>query len=120
MTQRNNLYRRSSGIYVLRITVPSRYRVQLGQREIHASARTTDLSAAKAVALHLMARWHSCISELNQVNETKVLEGSPLVAGVGFISIQDCCETFEVAAELVLQEILNNNIFVACRLNAQR
>jgi integrase len=119
VTQRNNLYRRSSGIYVLRITVPVRYRVQLGQREIHASTQTTDHSAAKAVALHLLAQWHSCIGELNQVNETKVIEGSPLLTGAGFISIQDFCETFEVAAELVLQEILNNNIFVACRLNAQ-
>lgn len=119
MTQRNNLYRRSSGIYVLRITVPARYRVQLGQREIHASTRTTDHSAAKAVALHLLARWHSSMSELNLVNETKVIEGSPLLTGAGFISIQDFCETFEVSAELVLQEILNNNIFVACRLNAQ-
>ena len=119
MTQRNNLYRRSSGIYVLRITVPARYRVQLGQREIHASTRTTDHSAAKAVALHLLARWHSCMSELNQVNETKVIEGSPLLAGAGFISIQVFCETFEVATELVLQEALNNNIFIACRLNAQ-
>lgn len=119
MTQRNNLYRRSSGIYVLRITVPARYRAQLGQREIHASTGTSDHSAAKAVALHLLARWHSCMCELNLVNETKVIEGSPLLTGAGFISIQDFCETFEVAAELVLQEILNNNIFVACRLNAQ-
>lgn len=119
MTQRNNLYRRSSGIYVLRITIPARYRVQLGQSEIHASTRTTDHSAAKAVALHLLARWHSCMGELNLVNETKVIEGSPLLTGAGFISIRDFCETFEVAAELVLQEILNNNIFVACRLNAQ-
>ena len=119
MTQRNNLYRRSSGIYVLRITVPARYRAQLGQREIHSSTRTTDHSEAKAVALHLLARWHSCMSELNLVNETKVIEGSPLLTGAGFISIQDFCETFEVSAEFVLQEILNNNIFVACRLNAQ-
>lgn len=59
------------------------------------------------------------MSELNLVNETKVIEGSPLLTGAGFISIQDFCETFEVSAELVLQEILNNNIFVACRLNAQ-
>lgn len=59
------------------------------------------------------------MGELNLVNETKVIEGSPLLTGAGFISIQDFCETFEVAAELVLQEILNNNIFVACRLNAQ-
>ena len=119
MTQRNNLYRRSSGIYVLRITVPARYRAQLGQREIHVSTQTTDHSAAKAVALHLLARWHSCMSELNLVNETKVIEGSPLLTGAGFISIQDFCETFEVAVGLVLQEILNHNIFVTCRLNAQ-
>ncbi|OZY27413.1 hypothetical protein CJF40_15465 [Pseudomonas lundensis] len=57
--------------------------------------------------------------ELNLVNETKVIEGSPLLTGAGFISIQDFCETFEVAAKLVLQEILNHNIFVVCRLNAQ-
>ena len=119
MTQRNNLYRRSSGIYVLRITVPARYRDHLGQREIHASTRTTDHSAAKAVGLQLLARWHSCMCELNLVNETKVIEGSPLLTGAGFISIQDFCETFEVAAKLVLQEILNHNIFVVCRLNAQ-
>lgn len=118
MTQRNNLYRRSSGIYVLRITVPARYRVQLGQREIHTSTQTTDLSSAKAVASHLMARWHSCISELKKVNETKVIEGSPLLAGPGLISIQDFCETFEVEPALVLGEILNHKIPIACRLNA--
>ncbi|NNA50289.1 tyrosine-type recombinase/integrase [Pseudomonas lactis] len=119
MTQRNNLYRRSSGIYVLRITVPTRYRVQLGQREIHTSTQTTDLSAAKAVALHLMARWHSCISELKKVNETKVIEGSPLLAGPGLISIQDFCETFEVEPALVLGEIVNHNVLIACWLSAQ-
>ena len=59
------------------------------------------------------------MSELNLVNETKVIEGSPLLTGAGFISIQDFCETFEVAEKLVLQEILNHNIFVVCRLNAQ-
>lgn len=119
MTQRNNLYRRASGIYVLRITVPARYRDHLGQREIHASTRTSNLSAAKAVALQLLAQWHSCMYELNLMNETKIIKGSPLLTGAGFLSIQNFCETFEVAAELVLQEILNNNIFVACRLNAQ-
>ena len=118
MTQRNNLYRRSSGIYVLRITVPARYRVQLGQREIHTSTRTTDLSSAKAVASHLIARWHSCISELKKVNETKVIEGSPLLAGPGLISIQDFCDTFEVEPALVLGEILNHKILIVCRLNA--
>ncbi|WP_411353736.1 DUF6538 domain-containing protein [Pseudomonas extremaustralis] len=84
MTQCNNLYRRSSGIYVLRITVPARYRVQLGQREIHASTRPTDHRVAKTVALHLLEQWQSCISELEKVNEKKVIEDSPLLAGAGF------------------------------------
>lgn len=119
MTQCNNLYRRSSGIYVLRITVPARYRIQFGQREIHASTGTTDHRAAKAVALHLLEQWQLCISELEKVNEKKVIEGSPLLAGAGLISIQDFCETFEVSAKLVLHEVLNNNIHIACMLIAQ-
>ncbi|WP_413775405.1 DUF6538 domain-containing protein [Pseudomonas syringae] len=58
MTQRDNLYRRSSGIYVLRITVPARYRAQVRQQEIHVSTKTTNLKAAKAVASHLLVQWH--------------------------------------------------------------
>lgn len=53
------------------------------------------------------------------MNEKKVMEGSPVLAGAGLISIQDFCETFEVSAKLVLQEILNNNIHIACKLNVQ-
>lgn len=37
MAQRDNLYCRSSGIYVLRVTVPVRYRALIVLREIHAS-----------------------------------------------------------------------------------
>lgn len=53
------------------------------------------------------------------MNEKKVIEGSPLLAGAGFISIQDFCDTFEVPAKLVLHEVLNNNIHIECVLNAQ-
>jgi hypothetical protein len=38
------------------------------------------------------------------VNETKVIEGSPLLARAELISIQDLCEAFEVAEKLALQE----------------
>ncbi|WP_200867570.1 DUF6538 domain-containing protein, partial [Pseudomonas syringae] len=120
MTQRDNLYRRSSGIYVLRITVPARYRAQVRQQEIHVSTKTTNIKAAKAVASHLLVQWHLCMRELDQVNEAKVIQGSPLLAGPGAISIQVFCDTFDVEAELVFQEILNNNIDIACLLRAQR
>ena len=40
MAQCDNLYRRSSGIYVVRLTVPARYRLYTVQREIHALTKT--------------------------------------------------------------------------------
>lgn len=52
------------------------------------------------------------------MNETKVIEGSPLLAGPGLISIQDFCETFQVEPAMVLGEILNHKILIACRLNS--
>lgn len=119
MTQRNNLYRRSSGIYVLRITVPARYRAYFSQREIHASTQTTDFLTAKSVALRLLAGWHSCIGELD-VDEQKVIDGSPLLAGAGRISIQDFSEAFDVKPKLVLEETLNNNIPISCSVNSEQ
>ena len=53
MAQRDNLYRRSSGIYVVRIAVPARYRLYTGQREIHASTETNDIRKARAIAAGL-------------------------------------------------------------------
>lgn len=40
MAQCDNLYRRSSGIYVVRLAVPARYRLYTVQREIHALTKT--------------------------------------------------------------------------------
>lgn len=59
MAQRDNLYRRSSGIYVVRIAVPARYRLYTGQREIHASTETNDIRKARAIAVGLLAVWIS-------------------------------------------------------------
>lgn len=68
MAQRNNLYRRSSGIYVLRLTVPVRFRLLLGQREIHASTASSNPAQARAVACGLLGLWDQCLSELEMVD----------------------------------------------------
>jgi hypothetical protein len=79
MAQRDNLYRRSSGIYVLRITVPVRYRALIGQREIHASTRTTHLANARAIAAHLLDKWYASLEEFRQVDKEKIRGQCPIV-----------------------------------------
>ena len=67
MAQRDNLYRRPSGIYVLRITVPVRYRALIGQREIHASIKASSTRGAdinrKMCQTHQEAMWRVSIKD---------------------------------------------------------
>ena len=118
MTQRNNLYRRPSGIYVLRITVPARYRVQLGQREIHASTRTTDQSAAKAVACRLLDHWNSYLSEL-EMGQSGLPEVGKVSKSKGVISVSELSSACGVRVEQVLRELLNHKIPIVYEANAQ-
>ncbi|HFV1864164.1 TPA: DUF6538 domain-containing protein, partial [Escherichia coli] len=102
MAQRGNLYRRPSGIYVLRITVPVRYRALIGQREIHASTRTTHLANAKAIATRLLEKWYASLEEFKQVDKEKIRGNAPLLAGAGKISLALFCESFDVVLETVV------------------
>ena len=52
-----NLFRRPSGIYVLRISVPVQLRHVFGKREIVATTGTRELSIAKMVAGVQAAQW---------------------------------------------------------------
>ena len=109
MAQRNNLYRRSSGIYVLRITVPVRYRAQLGRREIHASTRTTDQSTAKAVACRLLDHLNSYVSEL-EMGQSGLPEADKVSTSKAVISVGELSAACGLQVEHVLRELLNNNI----------
>ncbi|HGE8282535.1 TPA: DUF6538 domain-containing protein [Serratia marcescens] len=114
MSQRGNLYRRSSGIYVLRITVPVRYRALIGQREIHASTRTTHLANARAIAARLLEKWYASLEEFRQVDKEKIRGNAPLLAGAGKISLALFCESFGIALETVVQHLLAHNVPVYC------
>lgn len=63
MSQRYNLYRRTSGIYVVRISVPQRFRRYAGQCEIHTSTGTHDLHKAKQKSALLLAVWYQTLQE---------------------------------------------------------
>ncbi|HHL2458034.1 TPA: tyrosine-type recombinase/integrase [Yersinia enterocolitica] len=114
MAQRDNLYRRRSGIYVLRITVPARYRFLIGQREIHVSTSTTNLRQAKSVANGLLCAWNECLGGVTQMNQS-TLEGSVAVTvNQGMVSIALLCKQFNVELEPVILHLLERNIPVFC------
>lgn len=50
------MYRRSSGIYVVRLAVPKRLRGALGRTEIHVSTELRELPAARIAALRILLR----------------------------------------------------------------
>lgn len=118
MTQRANLYRRSSGIYVVRITIPVPYRVQLGQREIHASTHTRDLRSAKAVACRLLDQWSAYLSELG-MSERKSPEVSAEQARRAVISVSELGAAHALPVEQVLRELLNNNVPIVYEASSQ-
>lgn len=51
------LYRRSSGIYAVRLAVPARLRPSVDRGEIHVSTGLRDWNAAKVSALKIQTHW---------------------------------------------------------------
>ncbi|MFV8799060.1 DUF6538 domain-containing protein [Yersinia sp. LJYL362] len=120
MAQRDNLYRRPSGIYVLRITVPVRYRALIGQREIHASTRTTHLANARAIAARLLEKWYVSLEEFRQMDKEKIRGNVLLLTGAGKISLALFCDSFGVGLETVVQHLLAANVPLYALVSNQR
>ncbi|MFJ4395887.1 DUF6538 domain-containing protein [Pseudomonas sp. NPDC089396] len=118
MAQRNNLYRRSSGIYVLRLTVPARFRLLLGQREIHASTATSNPAQARTVACRLLGLWDQCLSELEMVDRGQKNTGSE-PAPKGVISVNEISEATGLQVSFILRELLNHRIPIMAEVNSQ-
>lgn len=94
-----NLFRRPSGIYVLRLTVPSHLRQVFGKREIVTTTGTTELTVAKMVAGALAAQWRqrifeagrllsqSSISSMDHQEILRVARGHPSLLSGGHLSL---------------------------------
>lgn len=105
MTQRNNLYRRSSGIYVLRISIPIRFHHHFGQREIHASTRCRDLRDAKAVGSRLLNLWNLSLSEHLASNAAGKKSADKTLT-----SIHELSSVTGLPIEQVLRQVLSKQI----------
>lgn len=110
MSQRYNLYRRTSGIYVVRISVPQRFRRYAGQCEIHTSTGTHDLHEAKQKSALLLAVWYQTLQEYEQLDYRTLSDCAPLLAGEGMISLSNFSQSIELPVAQLIQAVMNRNL----------
>lgn len=110
MSQRYNLYRRTSGIYVVRISVPQRFRRYAGQCEIHTSTGTHDLHEAKQKSVLLLAVWYQTLQEYEQLDYQTLSDCAPLLAGEGMISLSNFSQSIELPVAQLIQAVMNRNL----------
>lgn len=110
MSQIFNLYRRSSGIYVVRISIPQRFRRFAGQCEIHTSTSSNILSEAKLRAAKLLSVWHQVLIEYERLDNRSLNESAPLVAGAGMITLSGFAQAIELPVSQLVQAVINRNL----------
>jgi hypothetical protein len=81
------LYRRASGIYFVRLCVPSRLKAAVGKGELHRSTGCRDHRLAKIVAAELVAHWHRAIEALKHMDIQKLQAGSVKLLGDGYVTL---------------------------------
>ena len=95
-----DLFRRPSGIYVLRISIPSQLRQVFRKREVVLSTGTRELAIAKLVAGPQAAQWRQrifdarrliALTNTNSMNYQEILkinDGHPVLLGTGHLDLQ--------------------------------
>ncbi len=82
------LYRRSSGIYAVRITVPKKLRHLVGKCEIHVTTGLRDLKPATVCALKIQLQWQE---KLMAMDIEQLRAGSPALLISGKIPLNEAC-----------------------------
>lgn len=113
-----HLYRRSSGIYVCRLYVPDRLRARFGKGELHISTGTQQRAPALIAASHIRLQWLQCFQELTALDLLGVVDGSPLLAGDGLLSIAEAAAVFGMKPETLAAELAQQNIPLFCYAGA--
>lgn len=98
------LYRRPSGIYVVRLAVPIRLRSEIGRTEVHVSTGLREPGAAKIAALKIQAEWRE---RFMTVDIAKLTNSSPLLHGGGLIALPGAADAIGLSLRDLLPELLN-------------
>jgi integrase len=104
MAGTSGLYRRSSGIYVVRIAIPRRHRTAIGQNELHVSTGIRDWNRAKLEGLRIQLKWHEHFMSLDK---STLIAAKPLLQGDGLVSIEEAARLLGLSPVSLLTELLN-------------
>lgn len=99
------LYRRASGIYFVRLCVPTRLQAAVGKGEIHRTTGCRDYRLAKIVAAELGAEWHQAIRALERMDIGKIKAGSLRLLGEGFIPLDEAASELGTSAGTLATEL---------------
>lgn len=106
----NFLYRRPSGIYVFRLTVPESHRKWFTGAEIHQSTHLRDRGPAAAVAQQLRVAWSSIMSELLVMDLSAIDSASRLVSGDGEVALGDVANALHADVPTVALEMAHGGV----------
>jgi hypothetical protein len=101
------LYRRPSGIYVVRICIPTRLRAAIGRGEVHISTGQRELTSAKIFAFQTLAEWKARLLKLDRMDVLKLEAGSPLLGGSGFLPLDTAAQAIGMTLPALATEAAN-------------
>lgn len=125
----DNLFRRPSGIYVARITIPIRLRPIIGRGEFVASTGTRNRTMAKLVACELLARWRRQLWDIerlqlptalmNYASIIKLVDGSPVLQSGSYLPIEQAANVLGLEVNDLLRQAADGHLAFYCRLIAK-
>lgn len=125
----DNLFRRPSGIYVARITIPIRLRPIIGRGEFVASTGTRSRTMAKLVACELLARWRRQLWDverlqlptalMNYASIIKLVDGSPVLQSGSYLPIEQAANVLGLEVNDLLRQAADGHLAFYCRLIAK-
>lgn len=107
MSGAQHLYRRSSGIYFVRLCVPSRLKTAVGKGEIHRTTGVKDYRLAKIVAAEMVAHWHRAIQVLERMDIKKIKAGSIDLLGDGNLPLEQAASALGTTTVALTQRLLS-------------
>lgn len=111
---------RRGGIWWVRLVVPARLRSLAGRREFTQSCQTHDLAIAKLVASALLVGWRRHLFNLDScympLDILKLIDGSPMLAVRGWISIAEATDLSGVDQAQLLRLAAQGRLQLSCNL----
>jgi integrase len=121
-----NLERRPSGVYAVRLTIPTRLRAAVGATAFVASTGTRSLEVAKLLASELIAGWRRHLFELDRLSLSgasmtqesilKIADGHPLLLAGGHVPLGQAAAIVGLDVPDLLRQAADGRLALYCRL----